>query len=166
MQQLNGFEYADAFLVPLFDELAESWFDSYLPKGEVDIAKSVTMATHALQTANNNYFQSGKRQSSSYDQRDTNSDAPTRYIPNTSALTDTSNHKGALLTYYQRGMIPCPVYSFRKEGPMHAPIFIAEVKVGNEVCFGRGQKKIEAEQNAAKDILSCCHIASNQGLSR
>lgn len=73
-----------------------------------------------------------------------------------SDMLPTSNYKGLLLTLCQRnrGIVPIPEYASGKEGPHHAPHFWAQVKVGEFVGIGKGQKKIEAEQSAAKDVLS------------
>ncbi|RUS14418.1 hypothetical protein BC937DRAFT_93864 [Endogone sp. FLAS-F59071] len=84
--------------------------------------------------------------------------APRPLFPMTtfSDMLPTSNYKGLLLTLCQRnrGIVPIPEYASGKEGPHHAPHFWAQVKVGEFVGMGKGQKKIEAEQSAAKDVLS------------
>lgn len=52
MHTLHGFQYADAFLVPLFNTFANEWFDRYLPEGiKLDIAKSASMVSLAASSA-------------------------------------------------------------------------------------------------------------------
>ncbi|RUS13583.1 hypothetical protein BC938DRAFT_477786, partial [Jimgerdemannia flammicorona] len=71
-------------------------------------------------------------------------------------LLPTSNYKGLLLTLCQRSKrygASDPEYTSFQEGQHHAPQFVALCKVGSYVGRGNGQKKIEAEQAAARDAL-------------
>ncbi len=65
------------------------------------------------------------------------------------------NPKGKLQDYAQRVCRETPEYRIiRREGPAHAAIFTAEVRVGNTLRgIGRGRSKQEAEIRAAQDAL-------------
>ncbi|RUS14784.1 hypothetical protein BC938DRAFT_477225, partial [Jimgerdemannia flammicorona] len=73
-------------------------------------------------------------------------------------MLPTSNYKGVLLTQCQRGKdtagITLPEYSTEQQGSSHNMSHFKSVcKVGGFVSNGVGQKKADAEQNAAKCML-------------
>ncbi len=63
------------------------------------------------------------------------------------------NYKSALQEYLQKRALPLPVYTGKKQGKDHAPVFLVTVEGGGFTASGEGPSEKKAEQQAAKALL-------------
>jgi ribonuclease III len=79
-------------------------------------------------------------------------------LPNAMSGAITKDYKTGLQELSQRRYRQSPDYKVTSEsGPDHEKTFEVQVKIGNHEFLGRGRNKKEAEQAAARDLLTQLH---------